>query len=244
MPTSVVTAAPILATLAAAGWLVWSHINPTPVATLTKGKAIQIEAARLVPSLGNLPPRDPFRLQGTAPPITLRVAAPSEKAVPGKSPRTTAVASTLEQPKGRPSLSKRFASMREAMKLSLNKASRAVSRAKLLATQVQETLSGQVRLSATMIRGEQRMAVVNNRMVSEGQPILNLGTLEQPVLLAQVRASSVVLYHRGASAVVSFPALATSTNAPPAPRQASISARSVASKSKTRSAPRRSGARP
>ena len=239
MQTSASTAMPVLATMAAAGWLAWSHLGSSPPPPPPKKAAgVTIETSWLNPPIGEPPARDPFRPPGAkrSAGTSARLAgATTESARPGRKRGGEGVP-------GRP------ARVRVVAPRSLGAASNGIAAerdAAKWAKEVPEDFSGRVRLSATTIRGARRMAVINDRMVVEGEAIPNLGAAGEPVVLFRVDATSVVLRHRGASSVVTFPSIATATAAPPASHAATRPAapRSGASKSGQRAERRPSGSR-
>jgi hypothetical protein len=202
MRPSLATMAPLLLTLSAAGWLIWNLMGgPAPEAA--RVKLARIDASLLAPRLGAPPARDPFVGPGAA--------AQGRAATSPPKPTATGIAPKASPASG-PGLARGLA---QKVAVSLSDLGRwwentrgEIEARKRLARAVQAEVAGQARLSATSIRGARRMAILNDRAYVEGEVIAGLGSLRGPVVVSQIRPSSVVLRYRGASAVVSFPSIA------------------------------------
>ena len=90
----------------------------------------------------------------------------------------------------------------------------------------QASLPGQVALSATSIRGNRRVAVINGRVYAEGEPLRGI-TSPAAVILSAVRPASVRLRTGMATVEIAFSTAPRSTApAPAAPRRRRFGPRS------------------
>lgn len=221
MRASPVLLAPQAVTVALVGWLLWSLLG-TPTPPTPPPKLLQIDAAQLTPRFGPLPARDPFRTLGEATSVAPVVVAapkpdaaptpPAERPDPAPVPRSsptppTAVVGTADGSKEQPPAppAPRLPDPRDGWRALVASLDVWAKRSR----EFQAEVAGRVRLSATMARAGTRRAILNDRTVAEGEAIPGLEAKGgNPIVVEQIRATSVVLRCQGTFAVVSFPSVA------------------------------------
>jgi hypothetical protein len=66
---------------------------------------------------------------------------------------------------------------------------------------------GALALNATFVRGDQRVALINGRVYSPGEPLADAGSFKSPFVVSEIFADRVVLERKGQTTEISYPDL-------------------------------------
>jgi hypothetical protein len=198
MRTTVASVVSWVVLIAVVGWAGWPYLESAGSSAGSKIRVAEVAVAQLAGATGLVPARDPFQAfgevaAGQSTPAPLTTASPAAE-VPG----SELAAGALDRP-GRPS----------------DPAQDPTDSSRRGEAEIRANLTGQVALSATSIRGERRMAVLNGRTYAEGETIKGI-TGPGPVILAAVRPMSVRLRSGGTTVDVAFSRASAATRPPPA----------------------------
>lgn len=210
MKNSRAYAAPAAVLSGIVGWLTWSYADAPAKTSDAKVKITPIEAALLSPALGKAAPRDPFVIASEA---EVEKAAEKPKPPPvAEKPKPEApdgkVAGKAPAPAAAGPMAGMFGDQLKPLLDNLQKLKATGDEMNERAKQALSTraaIAQGVRLSATSLGANCRLAMLNDRLYAEGDTITVPESVPGPIVLTRVRQRSVSLRYPGGTIVLSFP---------------------------------------
>jgi hypothetical protein len=204
------TVAPTLIVLSTMGWLLQPYLGTPEAPDIPKVTTLEVAESLLSPALGPLPARNPFQLADEIAEQGPPARSPASSAAKGQG---TPISSTTKggiTPAAKPpeGLLHRLRRLAESVR-------RRVEEARQAEAALRTKVEGKVKLSATSIQGNRRIAILNGRIYAEGEAVDLATGSAGSIHLAEVRPASVMLRSAGARVEVSFPPASMATGPPP-----------------------------